>query len=132
MQSNTVIPIVSTTKMRETRSFYLDQLGLQISFDHEMYLGVRAGKAGSCELGFMQPDAEHPEEFAGKGICFAIVVDNADRECERLRQAGVTIVQEPADMPWGARAFAVVDPNGVTLSISHAIPASVEYADCIQ
>lgn len=131
MQSNTVIPIVSTTKMRETRAFYLDQLGLQVSFDHERYLGVRAGKAGSCELGFMQPDAEHPDTFDGLGICFAIVVENADTECERLRNAAVPILQEPTDMPWGARAFVIADPNGIKISVSHQIPAAAEFADCI-
>ena len=34
------------------------------------------------------------------------------RSIERLREAGVEIVEEPADQPWGERVARVHDPDG--------------------
>ncbi|HEX5053617.1 MAG TPA: VOC family protein [Planctomycetota bacterium] len=132
MQSQNIVPIVTTSRLRETRAFYVDLLGFEVSFEHDHYLGVRAGPAGSAELGFMRPDADAPGTFGGLGMTFGIRVADADLECERLRTAGARIVQEPADMPWGARAFATVDPNGVALYVSHPIPATPEFAACVR
>jgi predicted enzyme related to lactoylglutathione lyase len=131
IQSNTsiqsIVPIVTTKLMRETRAFYVDLLGMQLSYEHEHYLGVRAGATGSPELGFMLPDPDAPDVFNGKGITFAFRVENADKEHARLKRAGAAILREPKDEPWGARAFIVRDPNGVTLYVSHPIPAAVEF-----
>ena len=132
MHSDQIVPIVTTARMQQTRAFYVDLLGLQLSFDHDHYLGVRAGDRGAPELGFMLPDACAPDPFAGKGFTLSFRVADADRECARLRAAGVPIVQEPADMPWGARAFVVTDPNGVAIYVSHPIPAAVEFAACVR
>lgn len=132
MQSDQIVPIVTTPKLRETRAFYLDLLGLQLSFDHDHYVGVRAGAKGAPELGFMKPDQDSPDPFPGKGLTFAIRVPNADRECERLRGLGVPILLPPTDMAWGARAFLIQDPNGVMVFVSHPIPLAVEYQACLR
>jgi predicted enzyme related to lactoylglutathione lyase len=124
MSIQSIVPIVTTKLMRETRAFYVDLLGFQVSFDHEHYLGVRSGAKGSPELGFMLPDADAPELFNGKGITFGFRVEDADREHTRLRRAGATILREPKDEPWGSRAFILRDPNGVTLYVSHPIVAT--------
>jgi predicted enzyme related to lactoylglutathione lyase len=127
MSIQSIVPIVTTKLMRETRAFYVDLLGFQLSYEHEHYLGVRTGAAGSPEIGFMLPDKDAPELFNGKGITFAFRVEDADKEHARLRRAGATILREPKDEPWGARAFILRDPNGVTLYLSHPIPAALEF-----
>ena len=35
-----------------------------------------------------------------------------------IRERGGTLASEPADMPWGARAFDLVDPDGFRLTIT--------------
>lgn len=132
METKNIVPIVSTTRLQETRAFYTELLGFEVSFDHDHYLGLRAGAKGSPELGFMLPDADCPDAFAGKGLTFGISVENADVEHARLQRLGVTIVQPPTDQPWGARSFVALDPNGVALYISHPIPAAVEFAACVR
>jgi predicted enzyme related to lactoylglutathione lyase len=127
MSIQSIVPIVTTKLMRETRAFYVDLLGFQLSYEHEHYLGVRGGADGSPELGFMLPDKDAPDVFNGKGITLGIRVDDADREHARLRRAGATILREPKDEPWGSRAFILRDPNGVTLYVSHPIPAALEF-----
>lgn len=128
MTLSSIVPIVTTDRLRETRAFYVDVLGFQLSFDHDQYLGVRTGAPGSAELGFMLPDADAPHRFEGRGLTFALRVADADHECERLRRLGVAILAEPADQPWGGRSFVVADPNGVAVVISHAIAPAAEFA----
>lgn len=132
MHSDQIVPVVTTTLLPEVRAFYVDVLGLQLSFEHDRYLGVRAGAAGAPELGFMLPDADCPDTFAGKGITFSLRVADADAECERLRELGVTIVVPPTDMAWGSRAFLVVDPCGVMVLIGHPIPIAVDAQACLR
>lgn len=128
MNSHSIVPIVTADDLRALRAFYVDGLGFELSYDHDFYLGVRAGPKGSAELGFMRTDADAPTPFGGKGLTLAITVDDADRECARLRARGVRIVAEPSDKPWGARSFQVQDPTGVVILISHPIPPAVEFA----
>jgi catechol 2,3-dioxygenase-like lactoylglutathione lyase family enzyme len=126
MSIQSIVPIVTSKLMRETRKFYVDLLGFQVSFDHEHYLGLRAGPEGSPEIGFMLPDAQAPSLYQG-GLTFAFRVADADREHARLKKLGVAILREPRDEPWGARAFILKDPSGVTLYVSHPIPAALEF-----
>lgn len=49
-----------------------------------------------------------------------IYVDDADATVAQLRAAGVTVVREPADMPWGERAAYVADPEGNLVSVATA------------
>ena len=130
IQTQAIVPCVTTSKMRETRAFWVEKLGFELSYDHEHYLGVRGGPKGAPEIGFMLPDADAPQNFAGAGLTLCLRVEDADRECARLWDAGVVIVAPPTDYPWGMRAFSVKDPNGIVVSIAHPIAAAVEFEAC--
>jgi catechol 2,3-dioxygenase-like lactoylglutathione lyase family enzyme len=132
MKIETIVPIITTSKMRETREFYVKRLGFEVSFDHDHYLGLRAGPKGSPELGFMLPDAESGGTYEGHGTTFAFSVKDADAAHARLVAAGVPIVQPPMDRPWGARSFVARDPNGVMLYVSHPIPAAAEFQAAVR
>ena len=41
-----------------------------------------------------------------------------DELAAAIRARGGELAQEPTDQPWGARDFAVVDPDGFKISIS--------------
>jgi uncharacterized glyoxalase superfamily protein PhnB len=41
-----------------------------------------------------------------------------DQIAARVKASGGTLDSEPADMPWGVRAFAISDPDGFKLTIS--------------
>lgn len=38
--------------------------------------------------------------------------DNCDSAVDRLRAAGIEILEEPTDQPWGERVGRVRDPDG--------------------
>jgi uncharacterized glyoxalase superfamily protein PhnB len=43
---------------------------------------------------------------------------NVDEIAAGIKQRGGKLDSEPADMPWGTRAFALTDPDGFKLTIS--------------
>jgi catechol 2,3-dioxygenase-like lactoylglutathione lyase family enzyme len=49
------------------------------------------------------------------GLLVVFVVDDADAECARLQQEGVTITTPLQTEPWGERFFQISDPNGVII-----------------
>ena len=46
------------------------------------------------------------------------VVVDVDEVAGSIKSRGGTLAAEPDDMPWGARAFSLVDPDGFQLTIS--------------
>jgi len=49
-----------------------------------------------------------------------VYVEDVDATVAALREAGLTIVREPADMPWGERLGFVADPEGNLVSLANA------------
>jgi lactoylglutathione lyase len=74
------------------------------------YVGLELGEA---HLGI----GRDPEVAGGADPTFSLWVytDDCDAAVEHLRVAGVEIVEEPADQPWGERVARVRDPDGNTV-----------------
>ena len=51
------------------------------------------------------------------GLLVVFVVDDVDREYQRLQDEGVAITTPIETEPWGERYFQVTDPNGVVLQL---------------
>lgn len=51
------------------------------------------------------------------GLLIVLVVDDIDREYERVVGEGAEIAVEIETEPWGERFFSVFDPNGVTIQL---------------
>ncbi len=51
--------------------------------------------------------------------CYALMFSSpdVDKTFVRARELGVTIQEEPADQPWGCRAFVLNDPDGNRIDI---------------
>jgi len=52
-----------------------------------------------------------------------VYADDCDAAVDRLRAAGVTVLAEPADEPWGERVARVLDPDGNQVLIGSPPPA---------
>lgn len=128
MKIQGITPIVTTPNLPAVRDFYVRHFGFHVSFDHDHYLGLRAGADGSPEIGFMLPDDMAPDVFGGQGITFAIRVPDADAAHAAMLASGAPILQPPTDQPWGARSFVTRDPAGVVVYVSHPIPIAPELA----
>ena len=119
----TIFPILTTADLEGALAFYRDLLGATVTYqftgpDGEPgYVGLELGDA---HLGIgRDPDAD-----AGPTPRFSLWVytDDCDAAVDRLRQAGVTVLEEPADQPWGERIARVSDPDGNTVIVGQPAP----------
>ncbi|MGZ9810305.1 VOC family protein [Pseudoroseicyclus sp. H15] len=60
------------------------------------------------------PELIEPAAMAAPGVraVYSIGVDDVDAEAERLRAAGLTLLNGPMDRPWGLRTLSLQDPAG--------------------
>ena len=126
MNPNKLFPLVVTDKLPETRAFYVDKLGCQVTVDMPHYVQVRFGADASApELAFMTADAAPSMQphapFAGEGLTISIPTESADKKHAELAKKKVEVTSELADRPWGWRSFVARDPNGVYLDFFHVL-----------
>ncbi len=60
------------------------------------------------------PELIDPAPVAGPGVraVYTLGVDDVDATADRLRAAGIAILNGPMDRPWGIRTVSVQDPSG--------------------
>jgi lactoylglutathione lyase len=109
----TLFPILTTRRFGPMLAFYRDLLDAKVEYEFPApdgepgYVGLQLGDA---HLGIgRDPDSTAP---ASARFSLWVYADNCDVAVERLRGAGVKIVAEPADQPWGERIARVRDPDG--------------------
>jgi lactoylglutathione lyase len=99
-------------------AFYAGLLGFEEYFrlpaDGEPgYVGLRLADSRLAIV-----DSSSPRRLLGLEIASGarfelwLYVDDVDTELDRLREAGVTVLREADDMPWGERLAYVADPEG--------------------
>ena len=108
-------PILRVADMQRSLRFYRDLIGftLMYSFPSEddpqfASLQIEGGKLG---LGA----SDEPPQTASTSLW--LYVDDVDAAVDGLREAGVRVVDEPADQPWGERVAGVADPDGYVVHI---------------
>jgi catechol 2,3-dioxygenase-like lactoylglutathione lyase family enzyme len=112
---------IVTTKLAETKSFYMSILGFGVTFENEFYLLLHTPDK-DAEISFLLPN--HPSQqslfhkpFKGEGIYLTIEVDDVDKIYNEIKKKGVEIKIDIRNEPWGDRHFAIQDPNGVGIDI---------------
>ncbi len=117
---------IITSKLAETKAFYVNTLGFGITFENEFYLLLHTPKH-EAELSFLLP--EHPSQqalfhkpFGGEGMYLTIEVTDVDQLYNTLKQKGTAIKIDLRDEPWGDRHFAIQDPNGIGIDIVQYAP----------
>jgi lactoylglutathione lyase len=108
-------PILLVSDLQRSLGFYRDLIGFEVTYcfpsDSEpqfVSLTIDGGKLG---LG--------ASDLAVQSASTAIwlYTDNVDDAVARLREAGVRVVAEPVDQPWGERVASIADPDGFIVHI---------------
>jgi lactoylglutathione lyase len=115
-------PIISTPDLGRALRFYRDLLDGRVTYQFPpdgdpAYVSLEIG-ASPIGLGHAPAgtDSTAPQRFV-----LWIYADDCDAAVARLRAAGTTVIEEPADQPWGERVARVSDPDGNVIVIgSHA------------
>jgi uncharacterized glyoxalase superfamily protein PhnB len=114
--------------LQKSLAWYHDVVGFTVDRKHERDGKLRGVslKAGEVRILINQDDGGKGwDRVKGEGFSLQITTaQNVDEIAARIKQCGGALESEPADMPWGARAFRVRDPDGFRLAISSERPPS--------
>jgi aminoglycoside 6'-N-acetyltransferase len=107
-----IFPIISTPDLPRLLGFYEGLLDGEIRYrfpseGSPVFVTVRIG---SDEIG-IAASADAAEDTRRR-VALWVYADDCDVAVAHLRPAGVTIVEEPSDRPWGERMARVLDPDG--------------------
>ena len=113
---------LTVNDLKGSLAWYRDVVGFTVDQEHERDGKLRAVslKAGTVRLLISQDDGARGRDRA-KGEGFSLHLTTAqdvDRLAAGIRARGGALESEPADMPWGVRAFRLRDPDGFKLVIS--------------
>lgn len=118
--------------------FYTDLLGFEVLVDAAAGPAMRwltlTAPGSKHELLLAAIDQHIPpvdkaavsHQVAKGNFAVFIEVDDLDLVFEKLRRAGVEILQEPIDQPYGIRDCGVRDPSGNHVRLSEPLSADVE------
>jgi lactoylglutathione lyase len=90
------------------------------------FIGMR--REGGAELAVTTEDSPRMlagvEPGAGPRHELFVYVEDVDDAVERVPAAGGTVLEPPADRPWGERVGYVADPEGNLVSLATAVPGN--------
>ena len=104
--------------------FYRDAIGLAVEqkYEHEGKVVVAVVGAGDIRIVLNQDDGKLGwDRVKGQGFYLQINVPGAadvDAAAARIKAAGGSLIDEPADRSWGARMFQFKDLDGFKLGVS--------------
>ena len=113
-------PIIEVPDVQAALRFYRDAFGGIVTYtfpqgsDDPVYVALAVG---ASTLGIGLED----EPLPPGNVQLWIYVDDVDRTTDLLVGAGATMMEAPADQPWGERTSLVTDPFGTRLRLGAPI-----------
>jgi uncharacterized glyoxalase superfamily protein PhnB len=107
------IPILPADDLGVAKEFYVGRLGFDVRFEvtKDGTTGLLGIDRGNISLTLDCPMSGH-----GREACVSLQVEDADAYYDEWRSR-VEIRRAPANEPWGARTFDVIDPFGNTIFV---------------
>lgn len=117
-----VTPSLTVGDLEASIRWYTDVLGclLRERHEHEGRAVAASLAAGAVTIVLGQDDWAKGRDRA-KGVGFRLyctTTQDVDQLAKDIQARGGVLAREPTDQPWGARDFAVVDPDGFNITIS--------------
>lgn len=121
LNAKSMFPSLTVNDLTKSLHFYVDGLGFEVVNRSEVdgVLHFATLKAGNAMVGIGQDDfAKGRDRAKGIGARFWIETEqDLVALANRAKAAGITLDGDPAPLPWGPMAFALVDPDGFLLTI---------------
>ena len=115
MRFNTIVPIIYSSDVTKSLTYYTDVLGFEDKWEWGSPPTFGGVHRNSVEIFFCEKGQGNP------GTWLSIMVDNVDDYYERIKSKGATIITEPKSMEWGIREMLVQDPDGHIIRFGHSI-----------
>ena len=121
LNAKSCFPSLTVSDLTKSLRFYVEGLGFEIADRNEVDGVLRFAmlKSGGVTLGIGQDDfAKGRDRTKGIGARLWIQTDeDLVALADRAKAAGLKLDGDPAPLPWGPLAFALVDPDGFLLTI---------------
>jgi catechol 2,3-dioxygenase-like lactoylglutathione lyase family enzyme len=130
MRMNSFYPVVLTDDVERSSAFFLQHLGFRETFRSDWYISLVHAEPPEYELAFVLASHESvPAAVRGQRthVLLNFEVEDAAREADRLREAGMEIVLPLRDEAWGQRHFIGRAADGILLDVIEVITATAEY-----
>ncbi len=132
MKCTQFYPVLMTDKVQDTANFYREHFRFQPSFESDWYVHLQSSEDESVNIAVL--DGQHetvPAEGRGQtsGLVINFEVEDVDSEYAKAKTAGLPILLELRDEPFGQRHFITRDPNGVLIDVIKPIPPNAEFAE---
>ena len=116
-----LVPSITVRDLATSLIWYRDVVGFHVDEAHDFEGEVRGYTlmAGAQQFLISQDDfAKGKDRIKGLGMRFYLqTAQDVDEMAAAIKGRGGILDSEPADMPWGARAFDIVDPDGFRFTI---------------
>ena len=124
LRLQSISPSLTVDDLDASLAFYRDVLGFTVDqlWEHEGKVLGADLVAGTAHLLIGQDDFAKGRD-RGKGVGFRLyftTTQSVDDVAGAVKARGGTLETEPEDMPWGGRAFSMIDPDGFNVTISSA------------
>jgi lactoylglutathione lyase len=113
-----MFPMLSVADVGASIAFYGELLGgtevYRFPEDEPVFVTLKLGES-EIGIGGVTDTPLHgrPQRPAqGHRVELCVYVEDVDEAVEAARAAGIEVVLEPADQPWGERVAYVADPDG--------------------
>lgn len=122
-----------TDKITECVDFYSNYFQATMTFDAGWYIVICLPSGKTPLLLSFQGNTEDMERelFTG-GVTLNLLVDDVDSLYERLKEDGLSFVEEISDHEWGDRAFSLHDPIGNLVYIYSTRELHEKYKDAVK
>ena len=112
--------VIFARDLKAMREFYESVLGFDVSRkmgDGWIEFRIGASTLTLTERGVLFNDPPTPTGALSLQLAFRVSRNEVDSCAEFLRAAGVKLIHEPTDQPWGHRTVFFRDPDGNVLEI---------------
>ena len=122
LRLKSISPGITVNDLEASLKWYCNVVGFHVAekFEHEGVVRGAALIAGVAQLMLSQDDgAKGEDRVKGQAIrLYLTTSQDVDAVADFIKSRGGTLASEPDDMPWGARAFDLLDPDGFQLTIT--------------
>jgi len=131
MRPTSYYPVILSDAVAATSDFYKTHFGFKTLFESDWYIHLQSIENPVVNFGILDLNHESiPAPGRGKlgGALLSFEVADVDAEYARLKAAGLPMLLDLRDEPFGQRHFIVADPNGVLIDVIKPIPPTAEFA----
>ncbi|MEV4221186.1 VOC family protein [Nonomuraea sp. NPDC049725] len=129
MELSSYYPVICTDKVAESRDFYVERFGFEVTFEADWYVSLRRGAYELALLDHAHPTLPEAYRKRAAGVLLNFEVADVDAEWRRLVvDGGLKPELELRSEDFGQRHFIVADPTGVLIDVITNIEPTEEYA----